>query len=194
MLRVLELLGLLGPVVGLVLLVLWRKRVSAQPMIVAVVGAVIAVGASGLAVLGERAIWLGGSEGVMERFETVSLWRWIVLMVAVVALSVAVLIGRAAGERPIGWLAMGWLLFLLGFGANLGTGAAVRGLDQGSEHGLASLAQIVGDTVQFAAVGLAIVVLCVGVAARRTGGGSDAGAEAMELAGRAWRAYRGMQR
>jgi len=187
--RLLELLGLLGPVAALGLLVMWWRRIPARPRALAVVGLMLALAASALAVVGGRLIWLGGSDGVEERLEAVTAWRWAALACAVLLLSVANLVGREPASRSWGWLAGGWSLVIAGaVVAGLG-GLLTDALSEDPESGLATVAQITSDTVQFAALGLGVVALAVGVAARRGGDAPDAGAQVVDLAGRAWRAY-----
>ncbi|MGO2361735.1 MAG: hypothetical protein ACTH6N_11490, partial [Brachybacterium tyrofermentans] len=121
----------------------------------------------------------GGFAGMADLMSQVSLLRLALLGVAAALLAVAALQGRSGRARRSGratallWLAAGAVLL----GIGLVVTVPVTGLEHeltGRDHeGLALLAGLIGETVEFATLGLGILALTVAVTTGRRG--EDAG-------------------
>lgn len=190
MFRVLEVVGLLAPLGGGVLLYLYRKR-SRRAFTWGTVACVLGIAASGIGFFGTRisitSAFMGseGIEGVLARLDMWALIRFGLLVAAGVLLVVAALADRQR-DRPVSWIVTGFIL--------MGGGAGMHfvSLDMGSEH--ERLSAIVGMVIEIAQAGLlgaGFLVLCIAAIAHRPG--TDGHREPTELAARlgtgAWRIY-----
>lgn len=188
--RVLEIVGLLAPIGGTILLLLYRKR-SPSAFAWGITACVLGIIASGIGFFGTRIsvasayIADAGIEGVSERLDSWTLIRFCLLVVASVLLVVAALVDRGSA-KPVAWLVSG--LFLMSAGA----GMHFISTDLGSEH--ERLTVIVGMLIEIAQVGLlggGFLVLCIAAIAHREG--NDGRQDPTQLATRvgttAWRIY-----
>lgn len=191
MFRVLEIVGLLAPIGGAILLLLYRRR-SQSAFGWGITACVLGIAASAIGFFGTRISILSafkgdeGVEGVIERLGAWTLIRFCLLLVAGVLLVVASLVDRRSVVKPVGWILGGLLL--------LGTGAAIHfiAVDLGNDH--ERLTVIVGMLIEIAQVtllGVGFLVLCIAAIANREG--SDGRQDPTQLAARvgttAWRIY-----
>ncbi|MGO1809098.1 MAG: hypothetical protein ACTHZN_00720 [Canibacter sp.] len=190
MFRVLEIVGLLAPIGGTILLVLYRKR-SRPAFALGITACVLGIIASAIGFFGTRIsvasafIADAGVEGVSERLDSWTLIRFCLLVVASVLLVVAALVDRGSA-KPVAWLFAG--VFLM----SAGVGMHFVSADLGGEH--ERLTVIVGMLIEIAQVGLlgvGFLVLCIAAIAYREG--SDGRQDPTQLAARvgttAWRIY-----
>lgn len=190
MFRVLEVVGLLAPIGGAVLLLFYRKR--SQPAFACGITACAAgVVASGIGVFGTRISIASafaadeGIEGVVERLDSWTPIRFGLLVVAGALLVIAALIDRQ-GTKPVAWIVGGLLLMGAGLGLNFVT------VDVGSEHErLTEIAGMLIEIAQAAVLGVGFLALCLAAIAYRPG--SDGRRDPTELAAHvgmtAWRIY-----
>lgn len=190
MFRVLEIVGLLAPIGGTILLFLYRKR-SRSAFVWGITACVLGIIASGVGFFGTRISVASafradaGVEGVIERLDSWTLIRFCLLLVASVLLVVAALVDRRSA-KPVAWLFAG--LFLMSAGAGMHFISA----DLGGAH--ERLTVIVGMLIEIAQIGLlagGFLVLCIAAIAYREG--SDGRQDPTELAARVgttvWRIY-----
>lgn len=190
MFRVLEIVGLLAPIGGTILLLLYRKR-SPSAFAWGITACVLGIIASGIGFFGTRISIVSafkgneGVEGVIERLDSWTLIRFCLLLVASVLLVVAALVDRRSA-KPVAWLFAG--LFLM----SAGVGMHFISADLGGEH--ERLTVIVGMLIEIAQVGLlgvGFLVLCIAAIAYREG--SDGRQDPTQIAARvgksAWRIY-----
>lgn len=193
MFRIVELIGLLAPLAGIVLLVLYRRR-AVSGAAWGIAGCSLALLASAIGLSGEGLAALGilGGGDFSQQLHAWSLMRFAVLVFALVLLVVGSLSGR--GGRA--WSRNGGVIALVGCGLGLALlGALVQLLpvDLGPQHeGLTTLLEIVMETIQFALMGVGVLFLCLAVVSGRPR--TDDRGEPSELVGRsvahAWRLYR----
>ncbi|QIS22851.1 hypothetical protein [Nocardia terpenica] len=101
MFRIVELLGLLAPVIGAGMVLYYRRRMG-RAFVPAVLAAVVALCGSGVGMVTSRAMWFGGggAEGMSERMEFGAGVRNLLLAVAWVLLLVAIA-RRPRSERVV---------------------------------------------------------------------------------------------
>lgn len=190
MVRVLELIALLAPIAGAIVLIRYRKR-SRPAFVCGIFACVMGLVASGIGLFGQRfsivsAFTAGdGAAGVMERLDSLTLIRFGLLVAAGALLVVAALIDRR-GAKPVGWISGGLLLLGAGIGLHF------LSIDMGEGH--ERLMMIVGvlvEVAQAALLGAGFLVLCVAAVAHRAGndGRRDPSELAARLGARAWRLY-----
>lgn len=190
MFRVLEIVGLLAPIGGTILLLLYRKR-SPSAFAWGITACVLGIIASGIGFFGTRISIVSafkgneGVEGVIERLDSWTLIRFCLLLVASVLLVVAALVDRRSA-KPVAWLFAGFFLM------SAGSGMHFISADLGGEH--ERLTVIVGMLIEIAQVGLlgvGFLVLCIAAIAHREG--NDGRQDPTQLATRvgttAWRVY-----
>lgn len=189
--KVVELLGLLAPVVGAVILILYRRR-APGPVAIGLVGCVAAGAASVVGLVGSRAIFFGGGgvEGMTHRVEDWGLLRLSLLAIGLVLLIVAGCMGRHVSRGWVPLLAAGAVAVIVSTALRL-VPSEIEG-----ESGLSLLLAMGLETVQFGILGLGVLVLCVAVVSSRPV--RDERPEPTALAGRvassAWRSYRSIVR
>lgn len=191
MLRVLEVAGLVGPVLGGVVLFVYRDRFR-PALMWGTIACVLALASLLLGVFGDRVSIAGvlvSGRGIDEAWASASLVflvRLVLLLVASGVLVIAALVGRD-GRSPVGWIAAGVVTMAAGVGLHF------IEVDFGGEHrGLAAMAEMMVEVVEIGLVGIGFLVLCVAVVAKRPVGDSgraDPAELARDLAARAWRAY-----
>ncbi len=188
MLRLLELAGLLAPVIGAVVLIVYRRR-SRAAFAWGLAACLIAVVASGLGVIAPRLSVLSavladsGVEGVLTRMDAWAALQFGLLLVACALLIVAARVDREHGT-PLGWVIGGVALVAVGVVASL------VHLDLGSAHErLTTIVAVLIGAVQLAAVGLGFLALCVAAVAHRPGddGHQEPAQLARRLATALWR-------
>jgi len=191
MVKVVELLGLLAPVVGAVILILYRRRAPGA-VAVGLVGCVAAGAASVAGLVGSRAIFFGGGgvEGMTHRVEGWGILRLSLVAVGLVLLIVAGCMGRHVSRAWVPLLASGAVAVVVSTALRLVPSEIV------GERGLSLLLAMVLETVQFGILGLGVLVLSVAVVSSRPV--HDERPEPTALAGRvasaAWRSYRSIVR
>jgi hypothetical protein len=190
MLRILELAGLLSPVLGAALLIAYRRR-SAAAFGWGLTACVLGVLASAIGVLAPRlsaldaALAGAGLEGVLARMDAWAVAQYGLLLVACALLIVAARVDRERGT-PLGWMIAG-LALVAG-----GVVASFAHVDLGSEHErLTTIVAILIGTVEVAAMGLGFLALCVAAVAHRAhdDGRQEPAELARRLASTAWRTY-----
>lgn len=190
MFRVLELLGLLAPLAGAVLLLRYRRR-SRPAVAWGMVACALGLLASGLGAIGLRASVLSayragtGVEGVLE-----ALGSWTALRLGLLALAGAVLVVAALVDRrtapPLGWIAGGLVILVTGLGVHL------LEPDMGAGHErLSRIVDVLVEMLQAGLLGIGFLVLCVAaIADRPSEDGRPEPADLLRRAGRAaWRLY-----
>ena len=161
--KIIELLGMLAPFIGLVLL--WRHRRRAPlPAALGMVGAALAGIGSVAAFLGEKTIWfdLSDADRTIESLEGWALVRFALVGSGLVLLLLAALLGRG---RPVPRypLAAGGLV-----ATGLGTAMRFVHLDLEGVHGFLRVAVVMAlDTVQFGLLGLGVLLLAVAAVSGR---------------------------
>ncbi|WP_433585161.1 hypothetical protein [Microbacterium hydrocarbonoxydans] len=190
--KLIGMLAALAPFAGIAIMVAYRRR-APGPVALGIVGAALA-GAGSLATLfGERAALFGGGgmHGMIERLEGWGLVRVCLVLAGVILLVVAGALGRAQG-RSFRWSLIAAALTA----AVAGTATGFVHPDLGEDHpGLEIVVTMALEGVQFALLGLGILLLCIAVVSRR---GDDGRAEPLGLARdagvKAWRAYQDARR
>jgi len=213
MIRILELVGLLAPLAGLALLIVYRRTTPRASLVLALSGCALAMLGVLVGFLGRRALPLGslhggGFAGMADLMSQVSLLRLALLGVAAALLAVAALQGRPGRARRSGratalpWLAAGAVLL----GIGLVVTVPVTGLEHeltGRDHeGLALLAGLIGETVEFATLGLGILALTVAVTTGRRSEDAGTGRRSsrdpavivVDTARSAWATFRTLRR
>lgn len=189
--KIVELLGLLAPVVGAVVLILYRRR-APGPVAIGLAGCVAAGAASVVGLVGSRAIFFGGGgvEGMAHRVEDWGLLRLSLVAVGLVLLIVAGCVGPHASRGWVPLLSSGAVAVIASTALRL-VPSEIEG-----ERGLSLLLALGLETVQFGILGLGVLVLCVAVVSSRPV--HDERPEPTALAGRfassAWRSYRSIVR
>ncbi len=194
MLRILELLALLAPLLSGALLVRYRRR-SRAAFAWGMLGCALAALASGVSLVSVRTSVLTGYRsggGLAEVLEQLDRWAWLrfgLLLAAAGLLVVAALVDRDGAPRPLGWIAAGLLSGLLGVVVR---GAPVPVTDHESLRVVLVTAK---ETVEAALLGVAVLLLAVAAVAHRPADHPREAdrAEPTELARRAgmaaWRLY-----
>lgn len=189
MLKLMEIIGMLAPVAGIVVL-FWYRRRAPRAVLLGVLGALFAAAGSVVAFIGGRAAYFGGGglEGIFERVEQWTLIRLALLLAGVVFLSIAAFVGPSEGRSTRGALvAVG--VTAAGIGAALG---AVT-IDIHAEHEFVNfLIPMIVETAQFALLGAGVLILSIAVVSRRPSddGRKDPLTQARQLATALWGAYR----
>ncbi|GAA4283583.1 hypothetical protein GCM10022261_11140 [Brevibacterium daeguense] len=194
MLRLLELIGLVAPVVGGVLLFRYRGR-SGAAFGWGMAACVLGLLSSGIGLSGQRlsivAAFLAGdgTAGVLELMDGWALLRFALLFTAGLLLVVAALVDRR-GAAPLWWLIPGALLVVAGVGLHF------VHVDLGADHErLTAIATVLLEILENGTLGLGFLVLCCAAVAHREG--NDALPEPAVLARSAgatiWQVYRGTQ-
>ncbi|WGW10625.1 hypothetical protein LWF01_10795 [Saxibacter everestensis] len=166
MFRILEAVGMLAPIGGIVVMVMyWRRAKSSLAWGVA--GAVVALIASAVGFLGPRLSLLGGG-GTSGEALLGNMQSWALLRVALLALSVILLVigtcaGRKGARTPLGWLMTGIPLVAVGLALSF------IHVDLGaSNEGLSEILGLLLETAQFALLGLGVLLLCLAVVSGRS--------------------------
>lgn len=171
MLRVLEVVGLLAPLVGVVALVMYRRRLGVA-LGWGIAGCLCALAGSAVSLIGPRVALLsavtgdGGMADLLERLGGWVLARFALLLASVVLLLIASVSGSRRRGLPVEWLLPGLLL--------VGLGVAMHFVhpDVSPEHQrLGVIIDLLLEAVQFGLLGLGILGLCGAVVARRTADG-----------------------
>lgn len=190
MLRILEVIGLIAPLIGVVLLVLYRKR-SRPAFAWGMAGSVLGILASLIGLLGKRlsiaSAYLAdeGLASVLEQMETWATLRFCLLVAAGALLSVAAMVDRE-GKRPTAWLVGGLAL--------MAVSAVIHfiGVDLGVEHQrLQTILTILVEVAEVGLLGAGLLLLTVAVVAYRPGddGRTDPADLAQRAGSAAWRLY-----
>ena len=190
MLRIIELLGLLAPIVAGALLLRYRRR-SRAAFAWGITGCVLAAVASGVGLVGTRASLAttlgsgGGMNGVLDQMGAWAWLRFLFLVAAVAVLVIAALVDRPDGHRPTGWILGGVVLAVLA--------VAVRAVEVPAtdREWLGIMIELLMEAVEAALLGLGVLLLAVAAVANRAS--ADSRPEPTELARRAgmtaWRLY-----
>lgn len=181
MFRILEIVGLLAPVVGSVLIVRYRRR-SRIAFAWAAIACAAALAASAIGVFSGRVSVAAaivadeGIGGVLERMDGWALARFVLLLVAGGLLVVAALADRRE-RRPSGWIAAGILALLAGIALHLVV------LDAGADRPrLTAILGVLLEIAQTGLLGVGFLLLCVAAIAHRPS--DDGRAEPAEVATR----------
>lgn len=166
MFRFLEAVGILAPIGGIVVMVMYRRRATAG-VAWGTAGAVLSLIASLLGLLGPRVSLLGGGGTSGEAFLG-NMHMWALLRLALLALSVALLVvgayvGRRGSRKPVVWLATGIPLVLVGFALSF-----IHVELGGDSAGLSEILGLLVEIVQFAMLGLGVIALSLAVVSDRS--------------------------
>lgn len=162
-----EIIGMLAPVVGIVVL-FWHRRRAPRAVGIGILGALFAVASSVVGFIGGRASFFGGGgvEGISERIEQWALARLALLLVGVVLLAIAAFIGPREGRGTRGALVA------------VGVAAAAIGTALGSVHidvdaeqeFLSIVIPMALEAAQFALLGAGVLILSVAIVSLRPSG------------------------
>lgn len=184
-----EIVGMLAPVAGIVVL-FWYRRRAPRAVLVGILGALFAAAGSVVGFIGGRAAYFGGGglEGIFERVEQWSLIRLVLLLAGVMLLSIAAFIGPREGRSTRGALvAVGVVA------AAIGTALGAVTVEIHAEHEFVNfLIPMLVETAQFALLGAGVFILSTAVVSRRPSddGGKDPLTQARQVATTLWGAYR----
>lgn len=166
MFRILEVVGMLAPVAGIVVMCVYRRR-AATGVAWGVVGAVAALVASAVGFLGPRLSLLGGGmdsgDALLGNMRSWALLRVGLLLLSVVLLVVGAFSGRGGDRTPVVWLAAGIPLVIVGFALTF-----VHVRFGGDHEGLSEIVGLLVETAQFALLGLGVLLLCLAVVSGRS--------------------------
>lgn len=204
MVRILELIGLLAPLVSIALLIVSRRGTPRTSLAFGVSGCGLAMASVLVGFLGARALPLaaagdGGLDAMADLLSATSLIRLGLLGGAVLLLTLAALRRREDFSPTVPWLVAAAILLLLGLLVKVPVVELEHLLIARDHEGLALVAALVGDSVEFGALGLGVLALAVAVTTGRRGSGSDRqGRDSATLvtdsARSAWTAYRALRR
>lgn len=202
MFRIIEILGIVAPLAALVLLVVHRRAIPSTSLVLGVIGCVLAALNVLVGFVGKRVVWFGsldggGLEGMLGWLGTVAALRLGLLVLAVVLLVIAAFHGRSAPGRVLPWVLGAAVPLLVGLITPLLVGEVEHELLARDHGGLAVMATLLGEAVQFAALGLGILALSVGVTTGRRGASAperDSAVLVRDMAHSAWSAYRSFTR
>ncbi|KXO91303.1 hypothetical protein [Tsukamurella pseudospumae] len=166
MFRILEVVGMLAPVAGIVIMVIYRRRATAG-VVWGVAGAIVALIASVVGFLGPRLSLLGGGtdsgDALLDNLHSWALLRVALLLVSVILLVIGAFSGRDGTRTPVGWLAGGIPLVLVGFALTF------VHVDFGADsEGASEIVGLLVETAQFALLGLGVLLLCLAVVSGRS--------------------------
>lgn len=189
MLKLFEIVGMLGPIAGIVVLAVHRRR-APRAAAVGILGASFATAASIAGFIGARAAYFGGDglEGISERVEQWSTVRLALLLIGAALLVAAALVGSGAGRRGRGTIVVVGVIAVA-------IGAALRyaTVDLHAEHEFLNvLIPMALEAVQFAFLGAGALILSLAVVSLRPTA-EDAPeplARARQMATSLWGAYR----
>jgi len=194
-LRIVELLGLLAPVAGGILLFLYRRR-SMLAFTWGVVACVLGLIASGMGLIGVRFSIVSayrsdsGVDGVLEMLDVWILLRFGLLFVAGLVLVIAAIVDRES-KPPISWITVGLAVMVSGLGAHF----IEPDLGAGHER-LGRILAVFIEIIQHGLLGVGFLILCVAAMANRPD--DDDRIEPTELfrnvGGAAWRSYLDIRR
>ncbi|MGO2047002.1 MAG: hypothetical protein ACTH2X_07120 [Brachybacterium tyrofermentans] len=200
MIRVLELLGLLAPFAGLALLVVCRRSMPPVAMTFGVTGCLFAALSSLVGLIGKRALPFGaleggGAEGMSNLLGTASVLRLGLLAAAIAMLTVAALTGRSDRRPTLPWLTAAVVLLMFGLLVTIPAAELEHLMTLHDRSGLALVVALLGETVEFGALGLAILALTIAVTTRRRdpSEGRDSTVMVADTARAAWTAYRSLR-
>ncbi|TCP52016.1 hypothetical protein EV191_106180 [Tamaricihabitans halophyticus] len=189
MFRVLEIIGVLAPIVGIVVLLIYRRR-AMTGVVWGIAGALMAAIASLVGFAGPRlSLFSGGTssgEQLLRNMESWAMIRLGLLVISVGLLVVGALSGRRGEPAPTGWLALGIPL------AIVGSALAFVHFDFGPDsEGATEIVGILVEIAEFALLGLGVLVLCVAVVSGRgqQDGRTEPGTALVNTAMRAKRLY-----
>ncbi|GAA1153400.1 hypothetical protein GCM10009583_24350 [Ornithinicoccus hortensis] len=165
MFRALEAVGVLAPIGGIVLMIMYRQR-ARTGVTWGIAGAVVALAASIVGFLGPRLSLFSGGGASGEAFLG-TMRAWALLRVALLAVSVILVVigafaGRQGGRTPVAWLSTGLAL--------VAVGSALTFVHVGLGTNNEDLSEILGllvETAQFALLGLGVLLLCLAVVSGR---------------------------
>lgn len=194
MFRIIEILGVVAPLTALVLLVVYRRAIPSTSLVLGVIGCVLAALNVLVGFVGKRVVWFGslgggGLEGALGWLGTVAALRLGLLVLAVVLLVTAAFHGRSAPARALPWVLGAAVPLLVGLLTPLLVGEVEHELLARDHGGLAVMTTLLGEAVQFAALGLGILALAVGVTTGRRGASAperDAAVLVRDTARSAW--------
>ncbi|GAA1485372.1 hypothetical protein [Brachybacterium fresconis] len=198
MFRIIEILGVVAPLAALVLLVAYRRAIPSTSLALGVIGCVLAALNVLVGFVGKRVVWFGsldggGLEGALGWLGTVAALRLGLLVLAVALLVIAAFHGRSASDRVLPWVLGAAVPLLVGLITPLLVGEVEHELLARDHGGLAVMATLLGEAVQFAALGLGILALSVGVTTGRGAGSSqqrDSAVLVRDTVRSAWTMYR----
>lgn len=189
MLKLMEIIGMLAPVAGIVVL-FWYRRRAPRAVLLGILGALFAAAGSVVAFIGGRVAYFGGGglAGIFERVEHWALVRLVLLLAGVTLLSIVAFIGPHEGRRTRG------ALVAVGVAAAaIGTALGAVTVDIHAEHEFVNfLIPMLVETAQFALLGAGVFILSVAVVSRRPSGDGrkDPLSQARQVATTLWGAYR----
>lgn len=164
MIKIVELVGTLAPVVVLVFLFVHRRR-APLPVGIGMTGALLAGAGSLTELISSRVVWFGngGVEGAFERLEGWGMLRFALVISGIVLLVIAALTGpgRTMPRIP---LAIGGIIIAA---AGCGLRFVHIHLDDPDHVALVSMAI---EIVQFAVLGVAVLMLGLAVVSGRDDG------------------------
>lgn len=198
MLRIIELVGLIAPLAALAVIIVYRHGVPKRATWLAVIGCLFTGASVAVSFIGEHTIILGAMhggdiEGIRELAGLITLIRFVVLLLGVLGLAVAAVSNRRDSRSPIGWLTGGIGLVLVGVIVGVVISAVENATGHSGDEGIAVVVTILGEAVEFAALGLGTLALSIAVVTRRSGADEnrrDPAELAMGAARTAWTAYR----
>lgn len=202
MFRIIEILGVVAPLVALALLIVYRRAVPSRSLVLGVLGCLLAALNVLFGFVGKRLMWFGtfdggGIEGALGWLGTVAALRLGLLVVAVVLLVIAAFHGRSEPARVLPWVLGAVVPLLVGLLTPLAVGQVEHELLARDVDWLAVMATLVGEAVQFAALGLGILALAVAITTGRRAVSSqqrDAAVLVRDTARSAWTMYRNYTR
>lgn len=197
MVRIIEILGVVAPLAALVLLVVYRRAIPSRSLVLGVIGCVLAALNVLVGFVGKRFVWFGsadggGVEGMLDWLGTVAALRLGLLVVAVLLLVIAAFHGRSEPARVLPWVLGAVVPLLVGLVTPLVVGEVEHELLARGIDWLAVMVTLLGEAVQFAALGLGVLALAIAVTTGRRSASAperDSAVLVRDTAQRAWGAY-----
>ena len=202
MFRIIEILGAVAPLAALALLIVYRKPLPSLSLTLGVIGCVLAtlnvlVGFLGKRLLPFGAFGGGGLDGVLGWIGTVAALRTGLLVVAILLLVIAAFHGRSETARILPWLLGAGVPLVVGLLLPLPIAEFEHQLIAQGREGLAVMATLIGEAVQFAALGVGILGLAVAITTGRRSSSAqqrDSATLVRDTTRSAWAAYRAIRR
>ncbi|WP_166972553.1 hypothetical protein [Brevibacterium atlanticum] len=170
--QILEGVGLLAPVAGFALILIYVRAIPRRAFSLAVIGCILLgasliIGSVGQYTMIYSGIMHGEVSALLDHSSLLTVIRVSIIILGSVALGVAGVIDREPSSRPVAWLSAGIILSSVGLVANVVLSIVEHLLAKEGFGGVAVVVILLGESLTFAVLHIGAFTLAIAVVKRR---------------------------